>query len=149
MYQHKMTQEPSQDAPLYMDEMLNGMLSRYMEDKPYKLVKQVVDAIKPVERKMKNAAGEEEMRTVYALPRATALYLLNQVMGTEEVVKTYMFIRQGYEQAIANDREVAAKLAASASAAATPHTKEKKIREIPIEDNIHAEQSGPVIEQIN
>ena len=142
---------PVQDAPLYLDETLNGMLSRYMEEKPYKLVKQVVEAIKPVERKMKNAAGEDEMRTVYALPRATALYLLNQVMAVEEMAKTYMFIRQGYEQAIANDRELAAKLASEQQKAA--RTKEKTIREIPVDgsesgsgaDNI----SGPTIEPID
>jgi len=138
---------PVQDAPLLLDTKLNEMLSRYLEDKPYKMVKPIVEAIQPMERK---APGSDEMQTVYTLPRTTAVHLLNQVMGNEEMVRVYMFIRQGYEQAIAADREAAAKVAAEQkrkpqgkSAGASTASKEKKIKEVDVEDNI-----SPKIEEV-
>jgi hypothetical protein len=89
---------------LLMDTSLNEMLSRYLENKPYKMVKPVVEAIKRVERKNPNT-GEDMV--VWAISREATVYLLNEIMGKEEMIRAYMFIRQGYERDMALEAEAA------------------------------------------
>jgi hypothetical protein len=118
------------ETPLYMEKSLYDMVVKYLDEKPYKISKPIRKSIKPVDHP---TPGSGETQTVYSLPRASALLLLNHVMNKEEIVMTYLFLRAGFERTLTMDREIANKLA------------EQKAQrtELPV-----AESSGPTIEPV-
>jgi hypothetical protein len=103
-----MPSSPIAETPLLMEKSLYDMLVKYLDEKPYKISKPVLDSIKSMDHP---APGSGETLTVYTMPRASIIYLLNQVINKEETVMTYLYLRAGFERAIAVDREIANKIA--------------------------------------
>ena len=122
--------EPVQEPVLVMDAALMSMLYEYLENKPYSVVKPIMDSITASE---KDVSGT--MQAVYVIPRKMALHLLDSVMANENMVKTYMFIRQGYERSIASEKQSSSKEMQIKEIPNITSKKDKQIAEIPI-DNI-------------
>lgn len=128
-------------SPLVMGADLHDMLQRYLDTQIYGSIKPVLEGMGTIERPTDEPG---QVTTYYTVSRPATLHLLNEVMGKEEVVKTYIFIRQGFESLIAAEQQRAA--AQAAQAARTAEKSDKRIVELPVEDNIEQPTDEPTDE---
>jgi hypothetical protein len=79
---------------MIMDEVLTRKVLAYLENKPYKVAKPIVDSIKE---------GTLDGKKGYAINREMVLHFLDDILGQEEIVGMYNIMRRGYESLLAEE----------------------------------------------